>query len=311
MKKWIIGFVVILCLAVCSIYIFIPSTITISNVRYIKTFRTAVAKFITSSEKMNQCLESVAVKSDSGFSYRGFNFKVSKIMYNANEINISSGNVDLISHLIPSEITADSSSLVWITGMKAGTNPFERIRTYYNAQQLKKSMAGLMDQMKTYLDDHKNIYGITVQEIELKDSVLISTKNKSATEPGIADIYKEVKKLEAYAASQNATATNSPMLNVQKIDSAHFEYRVGLPINKITTETADIHIMKMPYKGKMLITEIKGGPHSIKNGLKMLDIYKEDAKRTSPAIYYELMVTNRAVETDTTKWITKLYYPVM
>jgi hypothetical protein len=38
--------------------------------------------------------------------------------------------------------------------------------------------------------------------------------------------------------------------------------------------------------------------------------YVEDNKKTSPAIPYQSLITNRLTETDTTKWVTKLYYPV-
>ena len=39
--------------------------------------------------------------------------------------------------------------------------------------------------------------------------------------------------------------------------------------------------------------------------------YFLDSKRASPAIPYELMVTDRSAETDTAKWVTRLYYPIM
>lgn len=169
----------------------------------------------------------------------------------------------------------------------------------------------LMDAMKNYLEHPSNMYGLEIKEIQLKDSVLISTRTATSTEPGITEIYQQVKKLQDYAAANNATATNSPMLHVQKKDSLHYEFMVGLPVSKRIPETNDIRIKAMPYNGNMLITEIKGGPGNIKNGLRLMDIYREDSKRTSPAIPFELMITNRATEPDTTKWLTRLYYPVM
>ena len=284
MKKWIIGILVISCLALGSIYIFIPSVIVVSEVRHIQTFRTAVAKFLTSNEKMNACLQTIATMKDSSFNYAGFNFSISKIIFNGNVISISSDDINIQSNLIPLEMGRDSSSLYWVADIKASTNPFTRIKQYRAATKLKKSMGSLMDAMKTYLEHPLNMYGLEIKDIQLKDSVLISTRTAISTEPGIADIYQQVKKLQDYAAANNATATNSPMLHVQKKDSLHYEFMVGLPINKRITETNDIRIKIMPYNGNMLITEIIGGPGSIKNGLQLMDIYREDSKRTSPAI---------------------------
>jgi hypothetical protein len=311
MKKWIFGLLFIAGIAMGSIYIFIPADLTVSEVRYIKTFRGAVAKFLTSKEKLNQCFGNVAAKTDSNFKYKGFTFSISKIIFNGNVIDITSDAINTQSNLIPLEMTTDSSSLHWVAAIHAGSNPFNRIKYYYAATKLKESMAGLLDEMKTYLEHPLNIYGIEVTEIRLKDSLLISTKSSSNHEPGVNEVYGQVKKLQDYAASQNAAATNSPMLNIQQIDSNHFEFMVGLPVNKKITETADIHIKLMPPGGKMLITEIKGGPYTIRNSMKLFDIYKQDAKKTSPAIPFELLITNRAAEPDTSKWITRLYYPVM
>ncbi|MGC4102188.1 hypothetical protein [Ferruginibacter sp.] len=311
MKKWIIGFLLLTCIAIGSIYIFIPATITVSEVRYIKTFRAAVAKLLTDEEKLNQCFLAVAVKKDSGFLYKGFNFSVHKIIFNGNVIGISSDKINTQSNLIPLEMTKDSSSLYWVANFKAGSDPISRIRYYYAAKRLKESMAGILDEMKTYLEHPLNIYGIEVTEIHLKDSLLISTRSSSIGEPSVAAIYSQVKKLEDYAMSQHASATNSPMLNVQQIDAAHYEFMVGLPVSKAVPETGDIHIKMMPPGGKMLISDIKGGPYAIRHAMKQLEIYREDARRTSPAIPFQLLITNRAVEADTTKWITRLYYPVM
>jgi len=311
MKKWIIGLLVILGLAIGSSYIFIPSTIVISNVRYVSTFRTAVAKFLTDTGKITDCFQKVAQKTGSGFQYRGFDYTISKIIYGANEISISSNDLQLKSNLIPAQLSRDSCTLNWFTEIQASNNPFKRIMQYYNARKLKAGMSDLMDQMKLFLDDPINMYGIKVTEIQLKDSILISIKTNSEKEPGNAEIYEKIKKLEDYALGQDAKPTNSPMLNVLKNDSGHFEFRVGLPISKTIAETNEIHIKKMPYNGNMLITEIKGGPYTIKKALQQLDIYKDDAGRTSPAIHYELLITNRVTEPDTSKWITRLYYPVM
>ena len=311
MKKWIIGFLVIACLAAGSIYIFIPSTIVVSEVRKIKTFRAAVAKLLTSKEKISLCFEKVATKKDSVFSYKGFDFTVSKIIFNGTLINISSADLNVSSNLIPLELSRDSSSLYWVATFKTGANPFTRLKEYYTAKKLKAGMSGLLDGMQTYLEHPMNTYGIEVKEIQLTDSLLISTRTTSNGEPGVAAIYSQIKKLEDYARSQNAAATNSPMLNIQKIDAMHFEFMVGLPINKAIAETGDILIKKMPYKGNMLITEIKGGPGAIKNGLTQMDSYRTDSKRTSPAIPFELLITNRVTEPDTSKWVTRLYYPVM
>ncbi len=311
MKKWIIGIVVIACLAIGSIYIFIPSVIVVSEVRYIKTFRAAVAKLLTSKEKMNQCFDVVATKKDSLYTYKGFDFHLSKIIFNGTIIDISSPGLHVSSNLIPLELTKDSSSLYWVAEIKAGQDPFSRVKQYFIGKKLKASMSGLLEEMKIYLEQPLNTYGVEIKEIQLTDSLLISTRTNTNAEPGVTEIYRQIKKLEDYALSQHASPTNAPMLHILKVDATHFEFMVGLPINKTIAETGDILIKKMPYKGNMLIADIKGGPAAVNHGLQQMDAYRTDSKRTSPAIPFELLLTNRIAEPDTSKWITRLYYPVM
>jgi hypothetical protein len=311
MKKWFLVFLVIAIVALGSVYFFIPSTISMSSITPVKAFNSTVGKFLSNQEKINQSLQGIASRKDSTFTYKDLSFYISKFIYNGDEINISTGGDHITSHLMALEVTEGASIFYWSAEMEAGNNPVSRILNYYRAKKIKETMKAVVVQMAAYVDSNVNMYGIDVKEIELKDSILISTKVSTAAEPTVSEIYAVIKKLTDYATAQNAIATDPPMLNVKQEDDGHFEFMVGLPINKLITENTDFRIKRMPYQGKMFVTEVKGGPATIKKGLVELGNYLTDSKRSTPAIPFELMVTNRALETDTTKWITKLYYPVM
>jgi hypothetical protein len=62
--------------------------------------------------------------------------------------------------------------------------------------------------------------------------------------------------------------------------------------------------------GNTLEAEFKGGPEATLKAFELFDTYKNDMGYTAPAIPYQLLVTDRAKEADTTKWVTKFYYPV-
>jgi hypothetical protein len=63
--------------------------------------------------------------------------------------------------------------------------------------------------------------------------------------------------------------------------------------------------------GNILITEVKGGPASIKKAFNEMETYITDYRRTAPAIPFQSLITDRSKEPDTSKWVTKIYYPVM
>ena len=62
--------------------------------------------------------------------------------------------------------------------------------------------------------------------------------------------------------------------------------------------------------GNLLEGEISGGFASIRKAFNEYENFIKDYAKTSPAIPYELIITDRTKERDTAKWITRLCYPV-
>ena len=62
--------------------------------------------------------------------------------------------------------------------------------------------------------------------------------------------------------------------------------------------------------GKILVAEVKGGAYTADEALRQLTMYMDDNHLVSPAIPFQSLVTERSKEPDTTKWITKIYFPV-
>ena len=54
-----------------------------------------------------------------------------------------------------------------------------------------------------------------------------------------------------------------------------------------------------------------GGNQMIEQGLKQTEKYIRDYRRSIIALPFQSLETDRLKETDSTKWITKIYYPVV
>ena len=68
--------------------------------------------------------------------------------------------------------------------------------------------------------------------------------------------------------------------------------------------------LKKMILGNVIKAEIIGGIHTVNKGEDELFNYLNDYNRSSPAIPFQELVTNRIEEKDSLKWITNLYYPV-
>ena len=98
------------------------------------------------------------------------------------------------------------------------------------------------------------------------------------------------------------------MLNI-RYDSGYFKTMVAIPVNKVLPGN-DSFLLKRLEPGKILVARVKGGLYTTSEALREMEIYKEDNHLMSPAIPFESLITNRLEEPDTSKWVTKIYYPV-
>ena len=97
------------------------------------------------------------------------------------------------------------------------------------------------------------------------------------------------------------------------LDNQTYDYTVmvGLSINSRVPETEKFRLKRMPVNGKMFIANVTGGDFKILKGYEALKNYLLDAKRPSPAVPFELLTNDRRINSDSTKWETRIYYPVM
>jgi hypothetical protein len=101
------------------------------------------------------------------------------------------------------------------------------------------------------------------------------------------------------------------MLNMKQVDSSYYEVMTAIAVDRELPTTNHFAAKFMLKGGNILEAEIKGGPYTIENAFNVLEIYRSDHNYTSPAIPFQLLMTDRVKEPDTTKWITKLYYPIL
>jgi hypothetical protein len=170
-------------------------------------------------------------------------------------------------------------------------------------------MAHIATNMQNYLSIFENVYGFRMQESTVTDTFFISTKAVSPVYPGTDFIYTLVNKLRRFCTSQGCTVTGSPMLNITRLDSAHYQVRTALPVNREMLGKEDITTGKM-VAGKFIVTEVTGGVHKVEATLEQVHNYFRDYGRTAMAIPFSYLVTDRQQQPDSSRWVTRIYAPV-
>jgi len=237
-------------------------------------------------------------------------FEVVKKLTNGVDINIQNRNLDLASTLLVIPLPGDSIALRWNCTIPSGNNPFTRIKRYQEAKSVKNKLSVVSQSMKQFLEKKENVYDFTIQRTSIQDTLLIAATNKFRFKPSTKEVYDLLSKLENYINNNGAIQTGSPMTNTSVMVDSSFQLMVAIPVNKQLPGNGNIFPRKL-IKGNYLMTEVQGGPYTIQVALDQLKLYAEDYRRTTIAIPFESLITNRETIRDTAQWKTRIFLPVM
>ena len=305
MKKILISLVLLLVLALAAVYLFIPGKIKTETTISLKAAFPSISRSLTDENNWKKLWPG-----ETPFKYDKQTYSISEKISNVFDIDIYSGNDTINSRLELVPVKNDIMTIGWHAEQVTSNNPFIRFSQYRHAKATEKNMDEILQRMKAFLEKTQNIYGFEIKKTLVTDSVLISVRRSFDHYPDVQEIDSMIQDLKKYIVQNNAIEKNLPMLNVLKLDSSHYEAMSAIPVDKALPRTSEFAPKFLLKGGNILEAQVQGGPYTIENGLQEIENYRSDYRYTSPAIPYQLLVTDRLKETDTTKWITKLYYPV-
>jgi hypothetical protein len=309
MRKWLLALIVGSGLIFGSIYIFIPNIISLKAATGVGATRPGIYRMLLDKSNVSKWWPG-KISNDS--------FYLNDLVYTINNSNITvlpisvtGQNTNLSTSLFLIPLATDSIQLEWVGAMATSYNPVKRFSVYLKAKKIKNDMAFVLQRMQNFYSEPKNIYGFDIKKELVVDSFLIATSGKCKGYPANQFIYTLIDKLRKYATENVAKESSYPMLNVSTNDSINFDVKVAIPVDKLLPSSGDILQKRMLGRGKILVTEVKGGIGIAAKAFEQTLQYGNDYQRSSPAIPFYSLITDRTKETDTTKWVTKIYYPVM
>ncbi|WP_205512987.1 hypothetical protein [Longitalea arenae] len=315
MKKWIIVPTALIAVILVAIYIVVPKKMKLARAVTIHCPHGAVNRFLVNDSnwfKWWPSTTSVSAKREgkiNSFFYKDYSFQPRQRMFDAIGVHITADDLTIDSKIILIPKHKDSVSIQWNYEYNTGMNPVTRVQRYLQAGTLEQHIDEIMYGLKQFLEKTENVYGIAIQKTTVKDTLLLSTRQVFNARPSTQNIYSLINKLKTYIQQEGAIETGYPMLNVQPKNSRPFETMVAIPINKAVKETNDMVIKKM-VPGYILVAEVSGGDLTAAHAFSQMENYLADHRYESPAIPFYSLVTNRLTETDTTKWVTRINYPV-
>lgn len=310
-KYWLIPSIVAL-LLLALIYLFIPSVIRNSHTVAFRANASAVKRVLLDSGRTSWCLTNFEEGDQivNRESARQFSYSISGRLPTSLLIKAESRRLDAATalHILPAG--PDSVWLEWVSQVNTSYNPLSRWLAWRKAKTLSLEMKAELENLRICLSDPGRLYGFTIEEERVEDSLLVSTSISGHREVDIATIYQLIDELRAFIQKHGAIAKGHPMLNTTFSDSSVIT-RVAIPVNKRLPSEGRIAWRWMLGGGRILVTEVKGGPARVQQAFHEMENYVRDHGRTAPAIPFHSLVTDRRAVSDTNQWVTKIYYPVM
>ena len=312
MKKIILILFALIGLALASIYMLIPGRIRISTSMTVEANREALMRKLGAGRNWAEWWPGDKNMSDSGtYSLNGIEFRPGYPKVVSVPFSIHAKGFNELSELTLIPLNTDSTAIVVETELPSSADPFKRVQSYLAARKVKRSISAILQSINNTYSRVEALYGYNIQKKSVEDSNLVFTSETMKGYPGYDKIYSMVDELKSYINRHAAKETGYPMLNVFSRDSQDYLVKVAIPVDRRLPDSGTINYRWMLGGGNILITEIKGGQNEISKAYEQILHYISDYQRIAPAIPFESMVTDRRKEPDSSKWITRIYYPVM
>ena len=311
MKKWIVGIIICVVILTSLIYVFIPGSIVISKSIFIEKNLTGLRRVLSENKNWYKWWPGPSKEIGRELLLNGNSYTISDKTISSIFIDIKNKSINTKTSLTLIPGTADSVKLEWDVQIPTSNNPVKRLQVYLSTNSLQHDISIILSSIKTYYSTTANLYDLDIRRDIVKNSSLISTYDSSKGYPSTEKIYSLIDQLRKYIASQHAQATDSPMLNIYTKDSLYYLTKVAIPTDKKLASNGKIEYRWMLGGGNILTAEVKGVPKKIDSAFTIVEDYVQDYQLAAPAIAFYSLVTNRLAERDSTKWVTKIYYPIM
>lgn len=243
------------------------------------------------------------------FYYKGFGYQITEKYYNAVGVKIISDHSIINSKIDLIKINIDSVMILWKAQINTGLNPVSRFLKYREAKEIQKNIKEILLELRLYLENKKNIYGVNFKVEMSKDSTMVLIEKTFKKYPTTSEIYQLIANLKKYIATESAKENNYPMLHVKTLNDSSFVTMVAIPVNKKLSGNGIISFSRfVPWK--VLTAEVIGGNKKVDQALKQMKIFMSDYQITAMAIPFEFLITDRSNEPDSSKWITRINTPI-
>ncbi|MBL0356262.1 MAG: hypothetical protein IPP72_04960 [Chitinophagaceae bacterium] len=311
MKKLTAGLVIVLVLFFSLAYLMVPNVITINTSLAFQNNIKGLFRTLSETRNWSKWWPGKFDSTGKKLLLNGNEYTVPDYTATSIVVEVNNPTVSEKSSLLFVPLKSDSIRLEWQVQIPTSYNPFKRVKIYFATSGLQHDFHSILASIKSYYTNDERIYGLDIRRESVKDTSLVFTYDSSKGYPSTEKIYSMIGELRNYIDMHSAIATDSPMLNIYSSDHEYYLTKVAIPTNKILPSSGKIFYKWVLPHGNILVADVKGNIQQTDSAFATISHYVHDYNLTAPAIPFFKLITNRLQEKDSSKWVTRIYYPVM
>ena len=250
------------------------------------------------------------IENDTALTFKERKIKIQTILLNGFYANYLSSKMNAYIDIQFLSAPNKQSEFIYSYTLYYSSNPIEKVvQLLSHSSSTRKILDALIAEIKSNLEDVKKIYGFEITEERVPNAIHISTKKIFDHYPTTDDIYASIEDLNTYIADNKAHGVNAPIYNIFTPDDKAYQLMVAIATDR-PLPTNNKFLFKEMVRGKIIIGKSIGPNSTINQCLQQVEYFVKDHGRSSPAIQFNRLITDRKKELDSTKWITTINYPV-
>jgi len=246
---------------------------------------------------------------DSNFVYKKKKIQISIVLLNGFKATTISNDIITTLDFQFSSIGNSSAQFTLNSVFEFSKNPFKKAIQYLSYNKEKEDYVEFMNSLKEHFNSIEKLYGFKIEKQKVPNSSYISTKQSYQHFPTVDEIYSLIDEVNQYILQQKSRAVNFPILNIHTDNNKEFDLMVAIATDQNLASNNKFFLKNMML-GNILVAEVKGGNTTIEQCQQAMKYYVEDYQKSSPAISFQRLITNRLTEKDSTKWVTTINYPI-
>ncbi|WP_439504344.1 hypothetical protein [Sediminibacterium sp.] len=268
----------------------------------------AITRVVTSQKDWAKWFPGTKVN-DSVYTYYESTITIHKVLMNGFKATMNNKGIEVdLDFSFIADYNA-KSSFTLKTVMKISYNPLLRFKQFLSLNGVENDCKRLLYQMQDYFSDVEKVYGFPIQMQKVPNSSYVSAKQTYDHEPTTDEIYALIDEVNEFIDGVEVKIVNYPILNVFKEDSINYTAMVAVATERDIPSNGKFMLKNMML-GNIVVCEVTGDKNVIRQCNDAVKNYVQDHRKTSPAISFERLITNRRTVRDSTKWRTTINYPV-